>query len=211
MDFARLTRGDSAVIVGTSGFAVELAGLLRGAGITVHGCLGPEPPPSSADIAYLGGDELASRFIELSMVVAVGQPKVRRRLFADIGAAGGRVASFIHPAAYFSPAASTGEGILVYPNATVHAGVLLGKGALVNSNATIGHETVVGAFANINPGASIGGRVTIGEGAYIGIGASVIEEIEIAPGTIVGAGAVVVRDCEAGGTYFGVPARRRES
>lgn len=211
MDFARLTRGDSAVIVGTSGFAVELAGLLRGAGISVHGCLGPEPPPAAADIAYLGGDALTAQFIELPMVVAVSQPNVRRRLFEDIAVAGGRLASFIHPGAYLSPAASAGEGTLVYPNATVHAGVSLGKGALVNSNATVGHETVVGAFANINPGASIGGRVTIGEGAYIGIGASVIEGIVIASGTIVGAGAVVVRNCEAGGTYVGVPARRRES
>jgi sugar O-acyltransferase (sialic acid O-acetyltransferase NeuD family) len=208
MDLAWLKPGDDGIIVGTSGFAVELAGLLRDVGINVRGCVGLEAPEASG-LVHLGGDEDIAEWVGLPMVVAIGQPQLRSRLFDLIAAKGGRVAGFIHPSSYTSSAASLAEGVIVYPNATVHAGVTLGRGVLVNSNATIGHETFVGAFVNIGPGVSLGGRVHIGDGAYLGIGASMIEGITVAAGSVLGAGAVVVRDCVPKGTYVGVPARRR--
>jgi sugar O-acyltransferase (sialic acid O-acetyltransferase NeuD family) len=211
MDLTRLKHGDRVVIVGTSGFAVELAGLLRDIGVEVRGCVGPEAPSQAADLAYLGGDDGITDWFDTPMVVAIGQPELRRRLFERITAAGGRVAGFIHPAAYVSSMASIAEGTLVYPNATVHAGVTLARGVLVNSNATIGHETSVGAFVNIGPGVSLGGRVRIGNGVYVGIGACTIEGVTVAAGTVLSAGAVVVRDCIPAGTYIGVPARRKTS
>ncbi len=211
MDLTRLKHGDRVVIVGTSGFAVELAGLLRDIGVDVRGCVGPEAPPQGAGLSYLGRDEGITQWVDTPMLVAIGQPELRRRLFERITAVGGRVAGFIHPAAYVSSSASIAEGTLVYPNATVHAGVTLGRGVLVNSNATIGHETSVGAFVNIGPGVSLGGRVRIGDCVYVGIGASMLEDVTVAAGTILGAGAVVVRDCVPAGTYVGVPARRKAS
>lgn len=211
MDITRLRQGDPVIIVGTSGFAFELAGLLRDAGIEVRGCVGPDAPPYAAGLAHLGGDEVITQWIGVPMLGAIGQPQIRRRLFERIAAAGGRIAVFVHPAAYVSSVASIAEGTLVYPNATVHAGVTLGRGVLVNSNATIGHETSVGAFVNIGPGASIGGRVHIDEGVYVGIGASTVEGVTVAAGTVLGAGAVVVKDCVPAGTYVGAPARRKVS
>lgn len=211
MDLTRLKQGDRVVIVGTSGFAVELAGLLRDIGVEVHGCVGPEAPPQAAGLAHLGGDEGITDWFGAPMLVAISQPELRRHVFERITAAGGRVTGFIHPAAYVSSSASIAEGTLVYPNATVHAGVTLERGVLVNSNATIGHETRIGAFANIGPGVSLGGRVRIGDGVYVGIGACTIEGVTVAAGTVLGAGAVVVRDCVPAGTYIGVPARRKAS
>lgn len=211
MDLAGLKYGDRVVIVGTGGFAVELAGLLRDVGVEVRGCIGPKAPPQAAGLAYLGGAVVIKNWFGEPMLVAIGEPELRRQLFERITTAGGRVAGFIHPAAYVSSSALIAEGTLVYPHATVHAGVTLGQGVLVNSNATIGHEASIGAFVNVGPGVSLGGRVRIGDGVYVGIGVCMIEGVTVAAGTILGAGAVVVRDCVPAGTYIGVPARRKVS
>jgi len=210
MDVARLNRGDATVILGTSGFAVELAGLLRDSEISVRGCIGPVAPGND-QLAYLGGDECLHNWIHLPMLVAIGQPELRRTLCERVFAANGKVGSFVHRAAYVSPEANIGEGVIVYPHATVHAAVVLDRGVLVNSNATIGHETSIGAFSTIGPGVSLGGRVQIGQNVYVGIGASTVEEITIADSTIIGAGAVVINNCDRSGTYVGVPARMKSS
>src|SRR5207244_337994 len=125
MDLAGLSRGDDAVIIGTSGFAVELAGLLKDVGVKVRGCIGPSSPPPGAGPGHLGGDENLSEWTHVPMVVGIGEPKLRRALFERIIAAGGHIATFIHPLSYVSSAASVAEGVIVYPNATVHAAVSL--------------------------------------------------------------------------------------
>lgn len=211
MEFSQLKRGDETVIVGTGGFALELAGLFHDLGIKVLGCIGPEAPSPEARLTYLGGDEKISQFKATPFVVALGQPNLRKQLFASISETGGHIASFIHPNAQVSSATSVGEGVIVYPNTTVHAGGSLSRGVFVNSNVTIGHESQIGAFSNIGPGASLGGKVCLGDLVYVGIGACIIEEISVASGTVVGAGAVVVKDCIPAGTYIGVPACRKDS
>jgi maltose O-acetyltransferase len=50
--------------------------------------------------------------------------------------------------------------------------------------------------------------VKVGEGSWICARATIMPGVEIGPGAIVAAGAVVTRDCEAGGVYGGIPAKR---
>jgi maltose O-acetyltransferase len=50
--------------------------------------------------------------------------------------------------------------------------------------------------------------VRIGEGSWIGARASILPGVTIGAGAIIAAGAVVTDDCEPGGAYGGVPARR---
>jgi maltose O-acetyltransferase len=51
-------------------------------------------------------------------------------------------------------------------------------------------------------------QVRIGDRCWIGARAVIMPGVTIGEGTTVGAGAVVTRDCEPGGSYAGVPARR---
>ena len=207
MDGSRLTRGQAAVLIGTGGYAIELAGLLAQAGIEVAGCIGPGTP-SASGLRHLGSDEVTVDWIHLPMLVAIGDPGVRRSVSRRIEAAGGKLGCFVHPMSYLDRAVPLGAGSVVYPNATIHAGVSIGDGVVVNSNATIGHETAVRDFVTLGPGCRIGGKVVIGTAAYIGIGATTIQGIRVGDGVIIGAGAVLIEDCPAPGTYVGVPARR---
>jgi len=50
--------------------------------------------------------------------------------------------------------------------------------------------------------------VRIDDGAWLGARVTVMPGVHIGAGAVVAAGAVVTKDCEPGGTYGGVPARR---
>jgi maltose O-acetyltransferase len=50
--------------------------------------------------------------------------------------------------------------------------------------------------------------VTIGDGTWIGTRALILPGVTVGEGCVVAAGAVVREDCEPGGLYAGVPARR---
>ena len=52
------------------------------------------------------------------------------------------------------------------------------------------------------------GAVWIGDGCWLGARAMVLPGLSIGARAVVAAGAVVTRDCDAGGLYAGVPARR---
>jgi maltose O-acetyltransferase len=50
--------------------------------------------------------------------------------------------------------------------------------------------------------------VRIGDGSWLGARAMVMPGVTIGDGVVIAAGAVVTKDCESGGVYAGVPARR---
>lgn len=200
---------DRVVILGTGGFALELAQLMGDCGCQVVGFVGPRPDcPLPAP--WLGGDDsLSTVSAHIPALVAAGQPHLRQRLLA-MAAAQRPLARFVHPAALVSSAARIDDGCMVYPNSTIHAGVHLESGVLINSNVSVGHESKIGPCCNIGPGSSLGGRIRLGARVFIGIGASLIEKLDIADDTIIGAGAAVIRSIPTAGTWVGVPARPLE-
>jgi sugar O-acyltransferase (sialic acid O-acetyltransferase NeuD family) len=195
------------VIMGASGFAIELAALVRAAGGEVAGFIAPEARNLPAP--WLGGDEvLETAAPGAEVLVAVGDPGARARLSEIVCAKARKLATFVSPDAFVADDAVLEEGVMIYPNATVHSRVRLGRGVLVNSNASVGHETCVGDFSNVGPGVALGGRCNIGKWVYLGIGSVILEELSVANGAVIGAAALVTRNIDAAGTYAGVPARR---
>ena len=201
---------DSAVVIlGTGGFAVELGGLLLAEGRRLIGFVG-DSPKRSLPAEWLGTDDIIGALPNsLSVLVAIGNPQIRRQVSQKLNQHDIQLGIFKHSKAYVSNDVQLKAGCVIYPHATVHTGVSLQKGVLINSNATVGHETHIGAYTSIGPGVSIGGRCIFGEEIYVGIGASSIERIKIVAKTVLGAGAVVVSNIEEPGTYIGIPARRR--
>jgi sugar O-acyltransferase (sialic acid O-acetyltransferase NeuD family) len=197
------------IIIGTGGFSIELAGLIKGAGLDVMGFIGPNPSRTLPG-EHLGDDEAIRDCPSgANILIAVGDPSLRRSIANCVKQAEHKLGTFLHPKAWVADTAIIGEGVVVYPNATVHAEAHLGAGTIVNSNSSVGHESKIGAFCNIGPGVSLGGNLSVGDGTYFGIGASVVEELTISGGTIIGAGSTVVNDIAEPGTYVGTPARRR--
>lgn len=144
---------------------------------------------------------------EYEMVVAIGNAQTRCRIMEQIEAAGGTLATLIHPQAVVSEYASIGIGTVVMPGTVINAGATIGKGCIVNTSASVDHDCRIGNYVHVSVGAHLAGTVSIDECTWVGIGAVVSNNIHICGHCMIGAGAVVVSDITAPGTYVGVPAK----
>ena len=113
----------------------------------------------------------------------------------------------IHPAAYMSRTAISGEGVQVMANATVGARAVIGDYVIINTGAVVDHECRLGQGVHVGPGATLAGLVEVGEFSFIGAGAVVLPRVRIGRNTIVGAGSVVTSDIPESVVCMGVPAR----
>ena len=144
---------------------------------------------------------------EVAVICAIGNPVICRRLVDRARQLGLNFASAISPLAHISAFARLGEGVAIFPHATINTGAFVDSHTILNLGVSVSHDTQIGRCSNINPGVHLAGNVTIGEGCYIGMGTNVIQGLTIGAWSVVGAGAVVIRDLPAHVTAVGVPAK----
>ena len=141
-----------------------------------------------------------------SFHIAIGSAAIRRRLYAEGEAVGGRALSVLHPRACISRFSSVGAGSLVAAMAIVGPGARLGHGVIVNHGAVVDHDCEVDDFTHLAPNCSLGGGVRIGARTLIGAGAAILPGVSVGDDVTVGAGAVVTRDIGSNQTWTGIPA-----
>ncbi|MBQ7545500.1 MAG: acetyltransferase [Clostridia bacterium] len=153
-------------------------------------------------------DALLSREADTAVVIAIGNPVVRRRLFEKLCANPHlSFPSIIAPGAVVSDYVQIGQGCIIGFGAVLTVDITIGDFVLVSNSCNIGHDVVLQDYATLFPAAHISGAVTLGAGCQIGVGSSVIQGLSVGEGAIIGAGAAVVRDIPAHVTAVGVPAR----
>ena len=142
-----------------------------------------------------------------TFVIAIADPRARRRMVRTLMARGLVPGQVIHPRAVISPGAALGVGCVIMANTFISTGVVLGAHVQVNYNATVGHDTVLEDFVTVLPGANVAGTVTLCAGVTVGSNACVLQGLRVGLGGTVGAGAVVTRDQPDAAVVVGVPAR----
>lgn len=208
------------VVVGASGFGRECLDVLEamasaGADLVVQGVVDDAPSEANltrlADrgVPFLGTRAawLATSPTDAHYVLGIGNGTIRRRLVAELDAAGLRPFTAIHPSATFGASTTLAEGVVVCAGACVSNNVRLGRHVHVNPNATIGHDADLRDFVSINPAAVISGEVVVGEETLIGAAATVLQNLTVGERVVVGAGAVVTKPVPSGVVAVGVPAR----
>lgn len=164
-----------------------------------------------ADFRYpvLGDDDwLLRQTRELAVVIAVGNPSLKKRLYEIYSAS-----PFLYFPTIISKHALVGHskmgmGCIVCNNCTITEEVDLGDFVTVNIGTTICHESKIGDFTTLAPGVNISGNVNIGIMCDIGVGSKIIQNVSIGSEVIVGAGTVVIRDVDEECTVVGNPARK---
>ena len=106
-------------------------------------------------------------------IPAFGNDEFRMKWIDSILAAGGGLATLIHPSAYVSPRAQIGQGTVILPGAVINTETKISAGCIINIGALIDHGNV------------------IGDGCHICCGAIIKAENIIPPKTKVEAGTVI--------------------
>ncbi len=195
------------VIIGASGHGRVIADIAEKNGYTDIVFLDDNQTVKfCSDYPVVGGCNDALVYKSADFVVAIGNPKIRRKIQCELGEAGMRIVSLIHPAAVIASNVKIGEGTVVMAGAVINPNSEIGRGCIVNTCSSVDHDCVIGDFVHISIGAHVAGTVTIGDNTWIGAGATVSNDVKIVGECMVGAGAVVVKDINERGTYVGVPA-----
>lgn len=202
-------------IYGSGGFAREVAWLAEEAGFEIMGFIDDNPDKIGSlinGIEVFSLEEARFYVSEASLVIAVGSPQAREKLYFKASSVGFSFATLVHPRVEKSKFIEMGEGTVIAAGSILTTNISLGKHVQINLDCTIGHDVVMEDFATLAPGVHVSGWVRIGKRAYIGTGAVIIngkegEPIVIGDDATVGAGAVVTREVPPGTTVVGVPAK----
>jgi len=141
-------------------------------------------------------------------IVAIGDPKLKRKLVAPLRLKGAEFVSLrtnvrVGPRIKFG-AAVFGDAVRLSVDTTV------GDFVYVGDDCVIGHDVVIADYAHIGTRCFIAGNAKIEEGALVHPMSSIAIGVRIGKGATVGLGSVVFHDVPDGATVVGNPARRLE-
>lgn len=140
-------------------------------------------------------------------IIAIGNNATRKEIAEKYDV---NWVTIIHPSVQIAANVSIGKGTVVMAGTVINACATIGNHCIINTSAIVEHDNKIGDYAHISPGVNLGGTVHIGEQTHIGIGATIINNVCICNHCNIGAGTVVVQNITDGGTYMGVPARKKE-
>lgn len=148
--------------------------------------------------------------INTPIIIAIGDNKVRKKLYEKVKKEGFSVTTLIHSSSVISSSVCIDEGTVVMPNVVINANAIIGKAVILNSSSVIEHECVIEDFVHISPNVALAGNVKIKKLTHIGIGSNVIQGIIIGNNTIIGTGSIVVKNIGDFKKAYGNPCREIE-
>lgn len=141
-----------------------------------------------------------------SVIVGIGDCKVRWQKFQLLRESNARMPPIIHPKAYLSPRAKIGDGSVVFGGAVINVDADIGEACIINSGATVDHDCTISNAVHVAPGAHLSGNVVVGDRSWVGVGSAIKQGLIIGDDVMVGAGAVVTKHIPDSNTVVGNPA-----
>jgi sugar O-acyltransferase (sialic acid O-acetyltransferase NeuD family) len=163
--------------------------------------------PNIGSLVVRGFNELVQNFPRSKIVIAVGEPEIRKLLSEKCNLHGFQFFDSINAASYISPSAVVGKGSIFYPGSIISHDTKIGQNVMIQFNSVIGHDIEIGNNSVISSNVTIGGGGKIGDGVFIGMGSVIKEGISIGNESIIGMGSVVYNDIPDRVIALGNPAR----
>ncbi len=140
-------------------------------------------------------------------VIALGEPKHRKKLYQDIKGRNIKLATIIDPGAVVSTTAIFGEGVIVFPFTFISCNTRIDDNVMLEIGVIIGHDIFIGKHSVISSTSVLGGRVSVGECGFIGLNSTVREDVKIGSSCVVSMGSSVFHNVEDHLVVMGNPAR----
>ena len=154
---------------------------------------GPEIGTLVNGVPVIGRTTELEKFISeyKLLLVAIGNNKLREKIYKDAESIGYDFPNIIDPSAYISPFASVGKGCVILNNAVVQNNAKIGNGTILNSGVEAHHDSFIDDYCLIYANSvvraltHVGKRVRIGSTVTISTGASVADDADIEDGSVV--------------------------
>lgn len=125
------------------------------------------------------------------LVVAIGEPAIRQRIYDSLRQRGARLATLIDPSAIVSDTASVGAGVIVTSFCSIASAAVVADNVVLNAKAIVGHDVTIGASTVLSSMVNVGGGCTVGTCSYVGMAAQIKQGLAIGDRTIIGMGSMV--------------------
>ncbi|WLD24705.1 acetyltransferase [Flavobacterium dauae] len=157
----------------------------------------------------LGGvKEINQVEVDLSLVVSIGDPKIKKIILSKITNSNISFPTIIHPNTSISnDDVQIGKGSIVCEGTIITCNIRIGEFVIFNLMCTVGHDVTIDDYCAFMPSVNISGEVHIQNSVYVGTGAKIINLLNIGENTVIGAGSVVSKPLPANCTAVGVPAK----
>jgi sugar O-acyltransferase (sialic acid O-acetyltransferase NeuD family) len=202
------------VIVGAGGLGREIAAVLKSDLTHDFDLVGFVDDHLSTGemvngVKVVGDLEWLARQKKHNVVIGVGIPAVRRKMFNRLSKSGQlHFPNIIHSNARLHEREhiDIGIGNIISDACILTTNIKIGDFNLINLNCTIGHDVQIGSFCSIMPGVNISGGARLLNEVYIGTGAKLIKATTLGNQSTIGAGAVVNTNVPERKTFVGIPA-----
>lgn len=159
----------------------------------------------------LGGmEELNQYKSELCVTIAIGSPKIVKKVVDNINNPKIVFPNLIHPTAVFVDEQSftIGKGNIIQGGCSFSCDVKIGDFNVFNGIVILGHDDIIGSFNSFMPDVKVSGEVTIGDCNFFGVASIILQQMKIGDGIRLGAGSVLMTKPKDGELYIGNPAKR---
>lgn len=155
----------------------------------------------------LGGMEYLKDKPGLGVVLALGDPAVRLKVYKKLETLNLEYPNVIHPNVLIGDEVTTGMGNVICAGCILTVNIRMGDFCQLNLKTTVGHDAVLEDFTTTACSVDLAGYSHAGFGTYFGNHSTVLQSVRVGEFTTVGAGAVVNRDLPDGVVAVGVPAK----
>lgn len=160
-------------------------------------------------IPVLGKIEDINKFNDISVVIGVSNPKIKKNILKKIGDEF-YFPNFISKNAWISNKVTIGKGVIIYPNVSINHESIIDDFVVINMNCAIGHNSTIKKCCSLAPGVNFAGFTTVESYVEIGIGVSTIQNTKIGTSSIIGGQTMLVKDVPEGVTVVGNPGKIME-
>ncbi len=129
---------------------------------------------------------------QYDLFIAVGNDKIRERLFLSGKKKGFVMANYISKKTILWENLSLGQNVFISEDSAFQPFVKIGDNTII-IGAKIGHHSIIGANSLLST-CVIGANVKIGNNCFLGINSSVKSNIEIGDRNIIGMGSIITKN-----------------
>ncbi len=144
---------------------------------------------------------------DVAVVITVGDPVARLKIFKKIKGFNLKYPNIIHPSVLKGRHLTMGVGNIICAGCILTENIHIGSFCQFNLKTTIGHDANLSDFTTSACSVDFAGHSSTGVGVYCGNKSTILPSVRVGAFSIIGAGAVVNRDIPEGVVAVGVPAK----